>query len=172
DSIQIIQQPESLSLSKGSTAQLKLTTNTDGDFQWYFNGYELSDNDRIQGSSTSTLTITGIDSTDIGNYRCYAEGYCNQIYSDLVSLDIITSTDDLNKNQPVIYPNPVNNILYVTNQKEILQISIINTKGESILKLIPNDINENAINVSHFQQGLYFIKILTKNGIITGKFVK
>ncbi|HHH54978.1 MAG TPA: T9SS type A sorting domain-containing protein, partial [Bacteroidetes bacterium] len=169
DSIQIVQQPESLSLSKGSTAQLKLTTNTDGDFQWYFNGYELTDNDRIQGSKTSSLTITDIDSTDIGNYRCFVEGYCNQIYSDLVTLDITTSTGDLEFNTVSIYPNPVKTTLNVNCYQEITFLKLLDINGKIIINL-KNP--KNTIDISNLDTGIYFVKIITANNIFFTKIVK
>ncbi len=71
-----------------------------------------------------------------------------------------------------IYPNPVSNILNILlNNKEYGNIEIIDLSGKLILKTFKSKSNY-KIDVSSFSKGVYFIKIFTKSGSNTFRFVK
>jgi hypothetical protein len=65
-----------------------------------------------------------------------------------------------------IYPNPVSDILMVENFGNIENIEIINILGQTVLHF--PKLNDNKINVSGLESGVYFLKI--QNQII--KFFK
>ena len=72
-----------------------------------------------------------------------------------------------------IYPNPVADILNITNknQLEISSIIIYNTLGQQVQTFI-NANNTTSIDVSQLKTGLYFIKINSEKGITTSRFIK
>ncbi|MFH0866149.1 MAG: CotH kinase family protein [Bacteroidota bacterium] len=79
----------------------------------------------------------------------------------------------------LLYPNPANNIIYVEfpSKENFLSLEITDMKG-SIVKSRKNfadsGSNESGIlpvDVSQFQKGIYFFKIVTENNVNTKKFV-
>jgi hypothetical protein len=73
-----------------------------------------------------------------------------------------------NKEEFFVYPNPTNDILNITNPHQISTYQIYQLDG----KLITQD-NNFPIYISKFTNGVYFLKITTKNNqIINRKIIK
>lgn len=88
---------------------------------------------------------------------------------------IKTSTAGIKENMYIsevnIYPNPVTNVLTITNgqnQFENSEIEIINSSGQTVLK----SPFSNQLNVSEISTGTYILKIKTTIQIYYSKFVK
>ncbi len=82
------------------------------------------------------------------------------------------SIQDLQVNNSVfVYPNPVNDVLYIKNQDvfKINKAEIYDVQGK--LLYVSKEI-KNTIDVSSLQSGLLFIKIYTNKGFIIKKVVK
>jgi hypothetical protein len=69
-----------------------------------------------------------------------------------------------------IYPNPVNDRLYVKTESPIENITIMDIYGRQ--QTIFKGQQSLAIDVSHLTSGIYFVKINTNNGEIVKRFVK
>lgn len=69
---QISPQPANASITIGATAQFSCSANPPANFtfQWRKNGVNLSDNGRVSGSATTTLTITAVEPGDADSYDC------------------------------------------------------------------------------------------------------
>lgn len=68
-----------------------------------------------------------------------------------------------------IYPNPVNNKLFVSTNSKIEAISIYTITGVMVYN---ENISNNVIDVTNLNSGIYFVKINTKEGEIIERFVK
>lgn len=68
-----------------------------------------------------------------------------------------------------IYPNPVNNKLFVSTNSKIEAISIYTITGVMVYN---EKISNNVIDVTNLNSGIYFVKINTKEGEIIERFVK
>lgn len=68
-----------------------------------------------------------------------------------------------------ISPNPTNSTLTITTQDKINSINIIDLIGR---KTNLTNFESNKINVSNLQNGIYFIEIVTENGLQTQNFIK
>jgi hypothetical protein len=80
--------------------------------------------------------------------------------------DGILSTNDFNIDNITLYPNPAEDVLYISNAEEA-DIQVFDILGKSIL--VKNRISMNeGIQVDHFPAGAYFLKI-SKNGNTTTK---
>jgi glycosidase len=67
------------------------------------------------------------------------------------------------------YPNPANNTLFIEGLTQPLVITITDLNG----KIVNNaEILNNQINISNLKKGIYILKIIDKNGVITKKFLK
>ena len=80
------------------------------------------------------------------------------------------SVDEFGKVSFLIYPNPINDLLYIS-LNEPADYLLINLNGQ-ILKKGKIKENENTLNVSNLPIGLYFLKIRTDKGGVTSKLIK
>ena len=69
-----------------------------------------------------------------------------------------------------IYPNPVENVLFIETEMNVEEVSIYTVTGTLIYKEV--DFNSNTIDVSEFNGGVYIMKIRTENGETVKRFVK
>ncbi|MFY0673679.1 MAG: T9SS type A sorting domain-containing protein [Bacteroidia bacterium] len=82
-------------------------------------------------------------------------------YEEMVS---INSTE---KNSIQLYPNPVNDVLYVkVNDTQLTTGSIIDQTGKIVML-----INKAEIDVSTLENGLYFIQLKNEEGMVTERLV-
>lgn len=83
------------------------------------------------------------------------------------------SASSLEVNNTVIYPNPVVNG-YVTIEMESIgegaTLEIANFSGAIVDRKILSD-NQVKLNVENYKNGIYFVKITSKNSIQAGKFI-
>lgn len=73
------------------------------------------------------------------------------------------------KNEIMLYPNPTTNYLTIDTELKISDIYIIDITGKMIMKTKQNS---NIVNVANLPNGVFFIKIITDEKIITQKFIK
>ena len=92
---------------------------------------------------------------------------------EAVKLSYTTSVNEYNlvENKPFIYPNPFENIVYLTNIKKIKNIAIFNTTGKLVYE--NNSMNENVIDLSFLPNGIYIIKAFSEEKIpLVQKLIK
>lgn len=98
--------------------------------------------------------------------------------SDLAIDDIsITQTVGISENlltNASVYPNPVNNQLFVNGliDGEITTISITDVAGKTVIDPMTNSKNKLEINVTHLSTGVYFLQLTSNIGVKTIKFIK
>ncbi len=63
-----------------------------------------------------------------------------------------------------IYPNPATDVVNFTNINNISSITILNTLGQTILNKVNISSASATINISNFENGLYFINLTKNNG--------
>jgi hypothetical protein len=83
--------------------------------------------------------------------------------------ECLNSTKEVeNEEQFFVFPNPTNDVLNITNPHQISSFQIYQMDGKLI-----NHGNNFPINISKFTNGIYFIKLITKNKeIINQKIIK
>ncbi|MFK7782889.1 T9SS type A sorting domain-containing protein [Psychroserpens sp.] len=68
-----------------------------------------------------------------------------------------------------VYPNPTENYVTVDSNELVKYIELFNLLGELIIK----ESNKNIINLSHLSNGVYLLKVLSKDGReVTKKIIK
>lgn len=91
------------------------------------------------------------------------------------SLPCPTSTlsdeDFMITNQIKTFPNPVNNNLNISSNKEIIKVSIYNILGQEVITKNINA-NEGIIDVSTLTSGTYFLKVFAGTLLKTLKIIK
>ncbi|WP_066225170.1 T9SS type A sorting domain-containing protein [Formosa haliotis] len=85
----------------------------------------------------------------------------------------LTVEDNVLENAFKVYPNPVKNVLNVTSKLNISKLNVYDISGKLILnKQIGVKTLKHQIDVSRFQNGMYFIEVFTNTTKQTIKFIK
>jgi hypothetical protein len=104
----------------------------------------------------------------VGQYICY-------FYIDEVSLKPcapITGIEKIEKKTIKIFPNPVTNILNISVEEEGKKKIILFDATARLIALNEFDFST-SIDMTHFNEGIYFYQIIFENGeIYNGKFLK
>lgn len=69
-----------------------------------------------------------------------------------------------------IYPNPVDDNLYLNTTENVKEVSIYNILGVNVYQ--DNDFSDSSIDVSNLNEGVYIIRVTTDNGRVTKRFIK
>lgn len=130
--------------------------------QWYFNSSVLN-------GETDTLHIA----QNNGNYFVeVTDSFGCKNVSDTVNITVI-GVGSLSKNVANVYPNPTNgNLTIEINQQEIIGVVVVNQLGEEVLlkELLPS-IKKFKLNLNHLAEGVYYLKLMTKNKSYTSKLL-
>jgi hypothetical protein len=88
----ITQHPADQSVVSGGTASFTVTAagSSPLGYRWQRNGANLSNGGHYAGATTNTLTITGADANDAGNYRCVVSNAYGSATSSVATLTIVT----------------------------------------------------------------------------------
>jgi len=120
--------------------------------------------------SGNTVTATHtMDFTNPVNYVVTSEAGEPQTYVVMITKEQATSIKDHKNISFEIFPNPVNNVLYI-KAENLKQVEIIDMLGRSVIK---KQANFERIVVSNLREGLYFIRLTTTdNRVVIDRFVK
>jgi len=69
--------------------------------------------------------------------------------------------DDIKKKDPSFYPNPVRDIVNLTNQENVIRVRVISLTGKTLIDIKTPKEN---INLSHLAKGMYLINFDLKDG--------
>jgi hypothetical protein len=82
---------------------------------------------------------------------------------------LLSNNEIMSNNQTEIFPNPTSNQLIINTELNINEISVIDITGKIIME---TKNNTNTIRVADLPSGVYFIKLVTDERLITKKFIK
>ena len=121
--------------------------------------------------TTNTTKLTGLSSES--EYQVQIASICNGTqgaYSPVVNFNTVLSTIDPSKSKEVgIFPNPVIDILNVTNVSSKSLFKIFSLNGQLIKSGI---IVDSSINVSQISKGVYILSISDDEKTSNIKFIK
>ena len=143
----------------GSTYELKTPTTVTGTWEtlsWDFSALGATSYDRL------------VFMFDIGNT---GDGSATStFYFDDVQQEATLAVEDFSTATLVTYPNPVTDVLYInSNTIHLTKVEIFSLLGKKVKEVTTNF---NAIPVNELSNGIYFIKVYSKNTQITKKIVK
>jgi hypothetical protein len=72
------------------------------------------------------------------------------------------------KNENLVFPSPAKDFINIRNNAGIISVEIADVLGKNVLTTS----SLNKINISHLQNGIYFVKLSDKNGTRVQKIVK
>lgn len=117
----------------------------------------------IEGATAQSYTAqtNGSYAVQVTNAKgCSVISECRQIQ--------YLGVNELQQNAIVLYPNPVDNQLFLKTESKVKKISIINMLGQTVLV----DRNSKETDVSALPKGLYILLAKTEKGHWKGKFLK
>jgi len=91
------------------------------------------------------------------------------IYFRKESLNLLNSNNDYYLKKPLqyVYPNPATETVYInTNNEKIINIEILNIKGEIIQECFTNN-----FSVTNLPKGIYYINVKTTKSTFTNKLI-
>ena len=108
-------------------------------------------------------------------YFAIAQGKnVNGEWGEITKVEFVTTTEgniELVEDNFNIYPNPVNDRLYIETQTLTQTIEIYDVYGrQQELSAISGQ--QSVINVANLNSGVYFVKVVTENGEVVKRFVK
>lgn len=90
-------------------------------------------------------------------------------YNRLVEIDLTTlATAESNKNNIQLYPNPVEDVLYLKGVSKA-NVSVYNTAGQQVLS---SSVVNGQFNLSFLSKGFYLVKVETDGKVSSHKVVK
>ena len=143
--------------------------------------YNIYEGDEVIG----TVTVTSFDMTDLesGKEYCFSvtavndggesdktEEVCETTLADEPEVPgegVEENTASFN-----VYPNPVNDILYIEAETEIEEVVVYDMFGRHQVTETPSHQGNVAVDVSSLNSGVYFVKIVTENGETVQRFIK
>ena len=141
-------------------------------YQWTKSGVD------IIGAIDSIFTINNIAYSDSGFYSCKIT---NTIATQLtlhrrkihlrVDATIGIVESQANEGDVRIYPNPAFNSLFIECDIKNSQILISDIAGNVKIKQ-KTSAQSTTIDIRDFAKGIYFVKVISDNGIVVRKFVK
>ncbi|HLC82208.1 MAG TPA: T9SS type A sorting domain-containing protein, partial [Bacteroidia bacterium] len=137
-------------------------------YQWYYNG-----------SPISGATNQNYNFTLNGNY--YVEVFnslgCSTVSAVFVVNDVGIA-ENINALSLNIYPNPTSNnftLEYILEKSESVKINLINVTGQLIYSEDVDatiGINKKQINFLENANGIYYLQVITNEGVVTKKIIK
>ncbi len=114
---------------------------------------------RVIVSNVSSTAACG--SFSVGEVEDYGVKFINE--------PILAIQENLKMEEPVIFPNPVNDFLNISKGNDKKNYQIYNSVGQLVMK---GQIEENRIDVQKLSKGVYFISILGLEKENRLKFIK
>ena len=144
--------------------------------------YAFYVNGELFGYSSSTAYIVGSDQE--GSYDINVVTVCENgesEFSETYKLIIKGIGIEELENKVNIYPNPVDDILYIETNEIINEIVIYDVKGSKVFESPSLQVSKSeslsmseslSISVSSLKPGVYFVKINCGDTVLTDKFIK
>ena len=92
--------------------------------------------------------------------------------SEVYTVTVVDDAIDELSSSLRLYPNPVNDKLYIETEIEIEEVVVYDVYGRLQVTETPSHQENTTIDVSEFNAGVYFMMIKTNDGVVTKRFVK
>jgi hypothetical protein len=130
--------------------------------------------------ATTYLDVIPNTLSNYGDYKYYVTSLfndsqantflCESPGSDTITIEFpAVGINELGNESILIYPNPATEVVNVKSEATISTIEVMNFVGQSVSTM--NTVNSKTakINVTSLRSGVYFVKVMTSEGIRTTK---
>lgn len=116
---------------------------------------------------------TGNVAFELRAWRTFGSSDCNTDYNRVVAgtwtvtvtVQQQLATQDFTKNQFTVSPNPVDDLVTVSGNEPIAEMTLFNMLGQEVLRQNGFDARQAQLTTSGLPSGKYILKIATKNGV-------
>ena len=119
-------------------------------------------------TSYGVLSLSNnLNHSKISDWQFYA-------LKNIITNDLTSIIPPENSNETfIIYPNPVTNTFYITNNSgsEIIEMKLFNNLGQIVLSIDPENLNS-SVDISKLSNGAYYLKLTSTTSIETKKIIK
>ncbi len=99
-----------------------------------------------------------------------------QMVKDEDENDDVQDTTNIIKNEYefniAIYPNPVENELFLATELQVKEIAIYDIYGRTVSQHVNMSTRRQVVNVADLEAGVYFVKVVTNEGKVVKRFIK
>ncbi len=97
-----------------------------------------------------------------------------EVFFDPINCIQVGITNLANTEDIVVYPNPVENFIYIENQSNyrIVAVSLYQLNGKKVFTNTNNNISFSSIDMGDFDNGIYLLNIETSERVINKKIIK
>ncbi len=137
-------------------------------------GCDEDDDNDVVGDGVGLQANLLITTLDAGvTYYFVVDGYNGATGTfDVAISDATLSVESFEDDAAfTYYPNPVNNELQLSAQKDIQNVSVYNMLGQEVLRTAPNTM-ESTIDMTGFSQGAYFVRVNIDDTVQTIRIIK
>jgi uncharacterized repeat protein (TIGR01451 family) len=117
----------------------------------------------------ATLALGDSFSNTANIYFDYNHPIVTNTFTTTVQNVLATTEINNDKTQFSVYPNPVQDVLFIKSKEKVVKAEIYDAAGRILNSTSPTN---NSINVSELAKGNYIIKLSTKDKTVTQKFIK
>ena len=124
------------------------------------------------GYTNGTAYVAGTDKE--GTLEFYVIAFNDETESAPSEPYTITIVDDAVEEMTAsfnVYPNPVNDRLYIETEAEVKEVVVYDVYGRR-QQTTDNGQQTLSIDVANLSNGVYFVKVVTENGEVVKRFVK
>ncbi len=102
------------------------------------------------------------------------DGHIDIDHSDnMYCFDLTVGLSNIEQDNISFYPNPVSEMLHISDQKQVEELMIYNLDGKVVFNKNEIENSNGEIDVSQLAPGLYFIKCVSKDGFQSAfRFIK
>jgi hypothetical protein len=163
------------SIAMGSDDFVKVAMTVDNGVTWTeIHNFTAADNITSLSQEYNyelTATTTQVKFALIASDGTVADNLDYDFFVDNVTFETNLSNDGFIKDSFTAYPNPVKDILNVSFEQNISNVSVYNLLGQQVLFMNVNT-NKGQVNMSNLASGTYLVKVNTENAVKTIKVIK
>jgi hypothetical protein len=98
-------------------------------------------------------------------------GVWGPVFKNAIFIESVLANNTFTFTKVIVYPNPVKDILNLSFDKEITNVSIHTLLGQEVFNKNINA-NEGTVDVSNLSVGTYLVKVTSNDGVKTLKIIK
>lgn len=153
------------------TAHTIDVSGSDRNISWYQNGanypYGTAGVVSFTGPHTSLLSWAANSHPGFFDWEISTGNNCDRA-AVTGTIDCTTGFENIVETGITVYPNPSSDIVYISYDGSIVSIEVSDNSG----RLIYNIEDENQLDLSSLEKGIYTLKIVTENGQEVRKLIK
>ncbi len=112
----------------------------------------------------TTLQVSGESSVDFSSPVVYTIENDGATQDWTVTVELVEAITESTLAQVSVYPNPVINVLTISNMEGVKAVVVSNVLGQELLVKSVNS-PELTINTADFKNGIYIVTLVSENGL-------